>query len=142
MSTDGDVYSYGILLLEMFMGRRPTDDMFGGGLNLHSFAKAAFPEQVLLIIDPVLLEKDNCQGNRGTQMSHEKSLQIQECLASIVEMGIVCSSEAPRDRMKMSEVAAALQEIREKLLQSWSIKDGENGKTTVSFSEFRASELP
>ena len=24
----GDIYNYGILLLEMFIGRRPTDEMF------------------------------------------------------------------------------------------------------------------
>lgn len=28
LTTQGDVYSYGVFLLEMFMGRRPTDEMF------------------------------------------------------------------------------------------------------------------
>ncbi|PKI33274.1 hypothetical protein CRG98_046329 [Punica granatum] len=45
VSTNGDVYSHGILVQEMF----------SDGLNLQFFAKAAFPERVLQIIDPVLL---------------------------------------------------------------------------------------
>ena len=46
-SIEGDVYSYGILLLEMFIGRRPTDDMFKDGLNLNNFAKMALPEKLV-----------------------------------------------------------------------------------------------
>jgi serine/threonine protein kinase len=34
----GDVYSHGILLLELFTGKRPSDDMFKEGLDLHKFA--------------------------------------------------------------------------------------------------------
>ena len=55
MSILGDVYSYGILLLEMFTGKRPTDDMFKDGLNLHDFVKTALPDQVIDILDPNLL---------------------------------------------------------------------------------------
>ncbi|XP_021829769.1 probable LRR receptor-like serine/threonine-protein kinase At3g47570, partial [Prunus avium] len=56
VSTNGDVYSFGILLLEMFTGKRPTDDMFNGDLNLHTYVKMAFPNRVMEIVDSTLFE--------------------------------------------------------------------------------------
>ncbi|KAI5321951.1 hypothetical protein L3X38_031023 [Prunus dulcis] len=56
VSTNGDVYSFGILLLEMFAGKRPTDDMFNGDLNLHIYVKMAFPNRVMEIVDSTLFE--------------------------------------------------------------------------------------
>ncbi|XP_058181881.1 LRR receptor-like serine/threonine-protein kinase EFR [Rhododendron vialii] len=44
ISTQGDVYSYGILLLEMMTGRRPTDEIFTDRQSLHEFCKSALPE--------------------------------------------------------------------------------------------------
>ena len=46
VSMHGDVFSFGILLLEMFTGKRPTDDMFKDNLSLHNYVKRGFPEQV------------------------------------------------------------------------------------------------
>ncbi|KAA8538460.1 hypothetical protein F0562_027994 [Nyssa sinensis] len=57
VSTSGDVYSYGILLLEMFTGKRPTDEMFSDGLNLHNYVKMALPERVEVIADPILIQQ-------------------------------------------------------------------------------------
>ncbi|KAM5555628.1 hypothetical protein ABKV19_023514 [Rosa sericea] len=54
-SKQGDVYSYGVLVLQMFTGRRPIDEMFKEGLNLHNFVKMAIPESVMHIVDPTLL---------------------------------------------------------------------------------------
>ncbi|MQM14333.1 hypothetical protein Taro_047265 [Colocasia esculenta] len=52
VSTEGDVYSYGILLLEMFTGLRPTDGTFKDGSTLREHAKVVFPERVMEILDP------------------------------------------------------------------------------------------
>ncbi|XP_043717591.1 probable LRR receptor-like serine/threonine-protein kinase At3g47570 [Telopea speciosissima] len=54
----GDVFSYGILLLEMFTGKRPTDQMFIDDFNRHNFAKASLPIHMMQILDPTLLPNE------------------------------------------------------------------------------------
>ncbi|XP_056163168.1 probable LRR receptor-like serine/threonine-protein kinase At3g47570 [Syzygium oleosum] len=44
ISREGDVYSYGILLLEMFTGLSPIGNTFRDNLTLHSFVIEALPE--------------------------------------------------------------------------------------------------
>lgn len=87
-STEGDVYSYGIMLLEMFTGKRPTDDMFEGGLSLHEFAKRAMPTQVIEIVDQLLLLEVNADSN-NVNGRYEQIARVNECLVSIVRIGIV-----------------------------------------------------
>jgi serine/threonine protein kinase len=58
VSTYGDVYSFGILLLEMFTGKRPTDDMFQDGLNLHNYVEIALPGRVTEVVDPMLFREN------------------------------------------------------------------------------------
>ena len=57
-STEGDVYSYGVLVLEMFIGRRPTDDMFKDGLNLPNFVKMSLPKRLIQVVNPMLLPRE------------------------------------------------------------------------------------
>ncbi|XP_042490026.1 probable LRR receptor-like serine/threonine-protein kinase At3g47570 [Macadamia integrifolia] len=55
VSTHGDIYSYGILLLEMLKRKRPTDEMFKDNLYLHSWAEKALQDGVMAVIDPFFL---------------------------------------------------------------------------------------
>ncbi|KAL5985793.1 hypothetical protein ACLOJK_027780 [Asimina triloba] len=110
-STAGDVYSYGILLLEMFTGCRPTDSMFEDGLSLHQLVKMALPERVMEIVDPLILLDD------GVYESNEEMRgRIEECLVSILEIGVACSVVLPSARMKMVDVVVALKVIRDAFL--------------------------
>jgi hypothetical protein len=58
ISAMGDVYSFGVLLLEMITGRRPTDQNFKDGITLHEYVYRAFPNNIYGILDPVLLQDD------------------------------------------------------------------------------------
>nr|TKS04717.1 putative LRR receptor-like serine/threonine-protein kinas e [Populus alba] len=113
VSTSGDVFSYGILLLEMFSGKRPTDEIFEDSLNLHTYMKAAFPGKVEEILDPILV-----QEIKGETSSYMWKSQVQDCVVSVLEVGIACSAELPSERMDISEVTAELQAIKEELFRS------------------------
>ncbi|KAJ3708020.1 hypothetical protein LUZ61_011725 [Rhynchospora tenuis] len=55
VSVEGDVYSYGILLFEMFTGLSPTDERFRDGFNICKHIEVAFPEKIMDITDTKLL---------------------------------------------------------------------------------------
>ncbi|KAM4119428.1 hypothetical protein ACJW30_03G058400 [Castanea mollissima] len=55
-STSGDVYSFGILLLEMIIAKKPTDRMFQEGLSLNKFVFEVHPSKILDITDPRLFK--------------------------------------------------------------------------------------
>ncbi|XP_030970907.1 putative receptor-like protein kinase At3g47110 [Quercus lobata] len=113
VSTKGDVYSYGILLLEMITGKRPTDNMFDGGLNLHNYASIAWPNRVLEIVDPKLLnQNDEGIGNHNCTPTNRTN----ECLISMVKLGLACSMELPQERWDISKATSELQLVRDILL--------------------------
>ncbi|XP_058067712.1 probable LRR receptor-like serine/threonine-protein kinase At3g47570 [Magnolia sinica] len=110
-STQGDVYSYGILILEMITGKGPTNDMFTDNLSLHQFAKLALPEQLLEIVDPFLLEETKVTQDSRNDINTKD--RMQDCLISMVKIGVLCSSESPRERMGMKDVVNKMHAIKD-----------------------------
>ncbi|CAL5322672.1 unnamed protein product [Camellia sinensis] len=97
VSTYGDIYSFGILVLEMFTWKRCTDEIFKDGLSLHSFVKEALPGSVSEISDPILFQTEGEE-----EENFIRSEKIVECLSLILEIGVNCSSDFPRERMEIN----------------------------------------
>ncbi|XVE79444.1 hypothetical protein DITRI_Ditri14bG0059300 [Diplodiscus trichospermus] len=121
-TTSGDMYSFGILLLEMFTGKRPTNDMFKDGLTLHHFAKMALPDQVLEVVNPLLLAGDNQDetgsSSRNPRRAHMKETKMKECLIFILRAGMACSIESPKDRVDIVDVVKELHFRRDKYVEA------------------------
>ncbi|XP_071719967.1 probable LRR receptor-like serine/threonine-protein kinase At3g47570 isoform X1 [Rutidosis leptorrhynchoides] len=118
MSPYGDIYSFGILLLELFTGKRPTNNMFSNSLNLHDYVKMAIPHQVMEISDPVLFKtKQNDNLIAGTSES-EIYGPIEEGLISVYRIGTACSVESPRSRLDISKVIDQLHFVKETFRES------------------------
>ncbi|KAL6897258.1 hypothetical protein ACP4OV_006954 [Aristida adscensionis] len=109
ISTSGDIYSLGILVLEMFTGRSPTDDMFTDSLDLHKFTESALPDRALEIVDSTIWLHKETQDNTTRS-------RIQECLASVFSLGLSCSKQQPRERASIRDVAAEMHAIRDAYL--------------------------
>ncbi|KAJ4723375.1 putative Receptor-kinase [Melia azedarach] len=121
VSTNGDVYSYGILLLEMVTLKRPTDLIFEGDLNLHNFARTSLPDRIMNIVDPVLLYDDDEVSTMNHRLRQIRISNIMECLISLVRIGVACSMESPQDRMNVTDALHELQSVRKILLEHTSM---------------------
>ncbi|KAK2373499.1 putative LRR receptor serine/threonine-protein kinase [Trifolium repens] len=115
VSTCGDMYSFGILVLEMLTGRRPTDEAFEDGQNLHNYVAISFPDNLMKILDPHLVSRDVevaiQDGNRENVIP-----TIEECLVSLFRIGIICSIESPKERMNIADVTGDLSKIKKAFL--------------------------
>ncbi|KAK3043763.1 hypothetical protein RJ639_001959 [Escallonia herrerae] len=119
VSTYGNLYSYEILVLEIFKGKRPTDDMFRDDLSLQTFVKMAMPDRVMEILDSILLKNEGEEEETasGTFQGRKPPTfdNFEKCLSSVFRVGIACSVEFPRERMDISDVITELQLTRDRI---------------------------
>ncbi|CAJ1930872.1 unnamed protein product [Sphenostylis stenocarpa] len=111
VSMNGDMYSFGILMLEMFTGRKPTDEIFEDGQNLHNFVKISFPNNILQILDPSLVAEQG-QATPGEENTQKLTTTIEKHFISVIRIGLACSVESPNERMNTVDVSRELNKIK------------------------------
>ncbi|XP_070675752.1 probable LRR receptor-like serine/threonine-protein kinase At3g47570 [Malus domestica] len=109
VSTRGDVYSFGIVLMETFTKRKPIDEMFVGEMDLKQWiANSLFPDAAIgEVVDTDILgaEEDGDFVSR------------RDCLLSVMRLALACSVALPRERINMKDAAITLTKIKTKYLK-------------------------
>lgn len=100
VSTKCDVYSYGIMLMETFTRKKPTDEIFAGDLSLKDRVNELLPNAIIQVIDANLLRPGEEHFNVKVQ-----------CVSSIMELALNCSAGSPRVRINIKDAPTALKEI-------------------------------
>ncbi|CAL4984003.1 unnamed protein product [Urochloa decumbens] len=115
VSTNGDIYSYGILVLEMITGKRPTDSTFREGPSIREYVELALRRGTMDVIDMRLsLSLNNeLQGADEGEASHKRKT---DCLITLLRLGLSCSEELPSSRMPTGDIIKELLVIKSSLL--------------------------
>ena len=105
-STKGDVYSYGIMVMEIFTGKNPTNEIFVGGLSLKTWVQSAFPTNLHQVLDPGMLQ----EPEDGESINMKIQL---DCLKMVIGVALSCTNESPEGRITILEVLRKLKSVQD-----------------------------
>ncbi|CAN1166837.1 Putative leucine-rich repeat receptor-like serine/threonine-protein kinase At2g24130 [Linum perenne] len=106
-STQGDVYSYGVILLEIVTGTMPTDVLFHQGSNLHEWVKSHYPNKLEHIVEQAIV--------RYVAMNLSATLNSvwKDAILELIDVGLMCTQYNPSSRPTMVDVANEMGKLKD-----------------------------
>lgn len=95
----------------------PTDSLFIDNFSLHNYVKMNHPDQVMEIVDPSIIMKEEEELITSREDYKSKTSNIRVCLASILQVGVMCSAQLPSERMDIREALMELHVTRSNFVQ-------------------------
>ncbi len=117
-----DVYSYGVVVLEVLTGKQPIDPTIPDGLH---------------IVDWVRQKRGGVQVLDRSLCARPES-EIEEMLQSL-GVALLCVNPSPDDRPSMKDVAAMLKEIRQEREECMKVDTLLNGSSASDRQENNSS---
>ncbi|KAK8993103.1 hypothetical protein V6N11_033207 [Hibiscus sabdariffa] len=108
VSTRGDVYSFGIVILEMFTGKRPVDNMFSGDMDLQRWVSTHLAGNSRDIVDHELKQKEG-------QPAYDDGI------GRMLNIGLMCARKSPEERPTMREVSVMIKKVKAGLSEQYTI---------------------
>ncbi|KAJ4718192.1 Leucine-rich repeat protein kinase family protein [Melia azedarach] len=107
VSAKCDIYSYGIMLMETFTKKKPTDEIFSGEMSLNQWINNSLPSSGIQVVDTNLLSRED-----------EHFAAKEQCVSSILNLAMECTRESPKKRINSKQIVTKLFKIRDSLLAS------------------------
>ncbi|XP_047047698.1 probable LRR receptor-like serine/threonine-protein kinase At3g47570 [Lolium rigidum] len=129
-SRKSDMFSFGIMMLELFTGKRPTDPMFVGESSLRQWVSQAFSARLIDVVDEKLLQGEEISSRdfhhqiNTTPSALPSTGWNSDFVVSTFELGLECSSDSPNERASMNNVVVRLKKIKKDCSASMAVTKG------------------
>jgi serine/threonine protein kinase len=105
-----DIYSYGVVLMELITGRRAVEAEFGEGQDIVGWVRDKIRSNTV---------EEHLDQNVGGRCAH-----VREEMLLVLRVAVLCTARAPRDRPSMRDVITMLGEAKPRR------KSGSSGTTS------------
>ena len=107
VSANGDVYSFGIMLMETFTGKKPIDEIFNEEMTLKHWVNDWLPISIMEVVDANLLSREDIHF-----------VAKEQCVSFVFNLAMECTMEFPKQRINAKEIVTRLLKIRDSLLRN------------------------